>query len=124
MKLINDEVTINKIMLDPFNPRFSTSTSTQQNQIQRMLMDDPKTKDLLNSMQTGLTWVNKIVIRKIESYSDNDRNKLGENISEYTYVVVEGNTRLACLKDEKMNGYFDGSKPIPVIEVVKEHTES
>lgn len=68
--LNNNQVTIDRIMLDPFNPRFSVWNSQQQDLIQRRLMDDPKTKDLLYSMQTGLTWVNKIVVIRLSTYTD------------------------------------------------------
>lgn len=124
MKLKNSNVTIDKIMLDPFNPRFSIPNSQQQQLIQRRLMYDPKTKDLLYSMQTGLTWVNKIVVRRLSTFTDKEKEKLGDNIDLYDYVAVEGNTRLACLKDEKMIKYFDKVNEIPIIEAEKELKET
>ncbi|WP_019229022.1 hypothetical protein [Sedimentibacter sp. B4] len=123
MILKDIKLTIDEIMLDPSNPRFSVSLSSQQEIIQGKLMEDHETKNLLNSMLTGITWVNKIVVRKLTSYAYSDRSNLG-NIEKYKYAVVEGNTRLACLKDEKMDNKFNRSIPIPVIEVVKEENET
>jgi len=124
MKLANQEAYIDQIMLDPFNPRFSISPSKQQEQIQRALMDDQKTKDLLNSMQSGITWVNKIVVRSLNTYDKEGKAKLGNDLHGFDYVVVEGNTRLACLKDSKMGESFNRNTLIPIIEAVKEENET
>jgi hypothetical protein len=124
MILKERQLLIKDIMLDPFNPRFSESPSTEQVKIHNKLMELSSTKELLNSMKSGITWVNKLVIRDIESYSSDQRKKLGEESTNFLYVVVEGNTRLACLKDEKMNEFINRDEPIPVIETVKEADET
>ncbi|QBZ23985.1 hypothetical protein FORC085_916 [Bacillus cereus] len=111
-------------MLDPFNPRFSESPSTEQEKIQKKLMELSSTKELLNSMKSGITWVNKIVVRTIDSYNINQSKKLGEDLTNFSYVAVEGNTRLACLKDEKMDDFINRRHPIPVIEAIKEDDET
>lgn len=123
MKLINLEMTIDKIMLDPFNPRFGKNISNKQSEIRAELMKDTKTKELLNSMKSGLTWVNKIVVRSVDSYTQEIREKLGEDANEHQYVVVEGNTRLACLKDEKMAHLVTNQTLIPVILAEKDDDE-
>lgn len=117
-------LSINEIMLDPFNPRFSESPSTEQEKIQKKLIELSSTKELLNSMKSGITWVNKIVVRTIDSYSINQSKKLGEDLTGFSYVAVEGNTRLACLKDEKMDNFINRRHPIPVIEAIKEDGET
>jgi hypothetical protein len=124
MKLEEKKLLIKQIMLDPFNPRFSESPSTEQAKIQKKLMGLSSTKELLNSMKSGITWVNKLVVRHIDTYSNSQKRKLGEDSSNFSYVVIEGNTRLACLLDEKMENYFDKDEPIPVIEAIKEEHET
>ncbi|PRT08272.1 hypothetical protein C6356_07925 [Bacillus wiedmannii] len=124
MILKEKSLSINEIMLDPFNPRFSESPSTEQEKIQKKLMELSSTKELLNSMKSGITWVNKIVVRTIDSYSINQSKKLGEDLTDFSYVAVEGNTRLACLKDEKMDDFINRRHQIPVIEAIKEDDET
>lgn len=123
MQLVNAELQIHEIILDPFNPRFNEVFTNDQEKIQKRLMELGSTKELLSSMKSGLTWVNKIVVRKISTYTEHEQTDLSSNTSDFKYVVVEGNTRLACLKDVNMTN-FDKSSNIPVIIAEKETEES
>ena len=124
MILENIDLSIDEIMLDPSNPRFGKYLNKNQDELQLELMKDAKTKELLDSMRSGLTWVNKIVVREISSCSKLKLQQLGEEALQYKYIVVEGNTRLACLKDEKMVDIMKNVETIPIICAKREEGET
>lgn len=120
MKLIPYEIELNKIMIDPFNPRFvNEKLLTQESLVSEMLLS-AQSKELLKSMQQDIKWVNRIVVQKIETHHKSD--KLQKLKSEHEYVVVEGNTRISCLKSGKIIGYEESTN-IPVLLAEKEDKE-
>lgn len=112
MILVPKEVALKEIMIDPFNPRFTSNrTLDQKILIEEMLMTK-ESKELLNSMREDIKWVNRIVVQKIE---DHERfEELGLNNDDFLYVVVEGNTRTSCLKSKRIEGYNEDSY-IPIL---------
>jgi hypothetical protein len=84
------------------------------------MLQSSQSKELLKSMQQDIKWVNRIVLQKIEThqYSEN----LKKTNQEYEYVVIEGNTRVACLKSGSIEGY-NQSILIPVLLAEKEENE-
>ena len=88
---------VDKIYLDPNNPRFWTQKTTRDiadrripdQDVQTRTMKDIEThdiKELMNSiLRNGFLPLDRIVVREIENNPDK-------------YVVVEGNRRLAALK--------------------------
>jgi hypothetical protein len=124
MKLIDDTCTIDKIMLDPLNPRFGINSSKlDQTAILDKLLEPKGSKELLSSMKENIKWISKIVIRTISSLTPLERSLYPVNLSGYQYLVVEGNTRLACLKSGKIE-HFNPDSPIPVLIAEKEPEES
>lgn len=121
MKLHPEEVSLKEIMIDPFNPRFTTNkTFDQETLINHMLMSK-ESKELLNSMREDIKWVNRIVIQKIENH---DKSTILESKKgDFNFVVVEGNTRVACLKSKKIDGY-DLDTVIPVLIAEREKDEA
>lgn len=126
MKLIDKEVIIGDIMLDPINPRFLDCFSYKQNDILNSLLGKKSNRELANSMKEGIKWINKIVVREIDNLS-NDKKEKFSDVNNYVYITVEGNNRLACLKsgeiynnNEKVTEYTK----IPVLVAIKEEGES
>jgi len=118
MRLIEKNLRLDSIMIDPNNPRFpSGHDNRSQNDIIEIALDDKSSKELLNSLNTCVRWVNKIVIMKTADY-----NKKHKDLEDYEYIAVEGNTRLACLKSGRVEGY-DQNSEIPVLIAVKENNE-
>lgn len=76
MKLVSDEIRIGEILLDPYNPRFLDVESLNQSELQKKIMKTGDAKELLNSMKLGIKWVNRIVIRKIETLTDNEKAEI------------------------------------------------
>jgi hypothetical protein len=109
MELIPQEVCLKDILLDPYNPRFITQGSEDQQQLLKNLLGKKYVKDLLRSMQIDIKWINRIVLQKIDTH---------EHFSKFNgqsrYIVVEGNTRTACLKSNKIDGITEDSK-IPIL---------
>ncbi|EJT5918385.1 hypothetical protein QTI39_01430 [Clostridium perfringens] len=126
MLLENKNVFITDIMLDSDNPRFGVNKSNlTQEELALYLLNDRKSKELLASMCTALTWVNKIVVMKIEDLSEEDRNKYKlSKKSKYKYIVIEGNTRVACLLHNAMRKVIGLNEKIPVIIANKEKNET
>lgn len=118
MKLIAKEIELAQIMLDPFNPRFIDQSNFDQNNLVKEMLKKKFVKELLRSMQIDIKWVNRIVIQEVDKH---DKYK-SLNSTGYKYVVVEGNTRLACLKSNKIKGINSTSK-IPVLLAQKEKIE-
>ncbi|WP_415322308.1 hypothetical protein [Clostridium perfringens] len=126
MLLENKNVFITDIMLDSDNPRFGVNKNNlTQEELALYLLNDRKSKELLASMCTALTWVNKIVVMKIEDLSEEDRNKYKlSKKSKYKYIVIEGNTRVACLLHNAMRKVIGLNEKIPVIIANKEKNET
>lgn len=124
MKLVPKNIPIGVIMLDPENPRFEARTSLlHQNQLINILVDesDAGTK-LFRSMQKDIKWVNRIVVKGIEHLSKEFIDKYPET-TKYDFIVVEGNTRLACLNHKDMTNFTETTE-IPVLVAEKETHES
>lgn len=110
-----DNVTVDLIMLDPFNPRYAgKKREKKQNEIMSEMLSTQAAKELMNSMKMGLQWVNRIVVRKIDELPDEMKNSILE-ADQYQYVVVEGNTRLACLKSQTLAEIYGNNVSIPVL---------
>lgn len=124
MQLSPDNIQIGRIMLDPENPRFELSKSPRnQEQLISMLVDESEPgKQLFRSMERDVKWVNRIVVKSTKYLSDEFKKKYTES-NEYDYIVVEGNTRLACLKHKEMVKYNDTNE-IPILIAEKEEEES
>ena len=77
-----------EILLDRVNPRYFHGLPKSQEAIIEFVMRQKGTKELANSMQLKLQWINKIVVIKLDDGK---------------YQVVEGNTRLTILKQYIQN---------------------
>lgn len=125
MRLEPKDIEIGKIMLDPNNPRFMNRLDLSQHELQQTIMNGPRSreaKELLSSMKEGIKWVNRIVVRSIGMMSQNEKNGITD-MQNYEFIIVEGNTRLACLKSGHING-FDSNSNIPVLEAKLEDGET
>ena len=115
MELLNLDVEVNKIMLDPLNPRFEgLNSGKSQSEILSTMWALKDTKELMSSMELELQWVNSIVVREIASLSEEDKKSIPES-DKYDYIVVEGNTRLACLKHKNLVKKYGEQFRIPVL---------
>ncbi|NRT88862.1 hypothetical protein [Clostridium beijerinckii] len=120
MEAVNKKVFVSEIMLDINNPRFGRKLNKSQEELQEFLL--VKSTELLVSMQCGLVWVNKIVLAPIEDLSVKERGAFGLIPQGKKYVVVEGNTRVACLLHKSM--MKEARKKIPVIVLEKSDGEN
>ncbi len=108
-------VRVDEIMIDPYNPRFSgLYAKLSQEELLAKVWTTRQTKELLASMEIGLKWVNNIVVRRIESLPY-DKRQVIKGLDRYKYIIIEGNTRLACLKHEKMRKIVLPNYEIPVL---------
>lgn len=121
MKLIPSEIELNNIIIDPYNPRFINEKKVSQESIIQEMLQSKESKELLKSMQQDIKWVNRIVVQKIDTHEFSERIKNSNLKSEY--VVIEGNTRVACLKSGKINDYTESTE-IPVLLASKESDET
>jgi hypothetical protein len=121
MKLVNRDVEIHEIFLDPYNPRFIDQKNDTQENIMQMILNTKDAKELLNSMKINIKWVNKIVVIHKKDFSKIQKEIYGIDNAEY--LIVEGNNRLACLKSNKIPG-IDLNTEIPVILAGKEEGET
>lgn len=109
MKLTPQEIKLEDIIVDPYNPRFISQGAKDQSLLVQDLLGKKYVKDLLRSMQVDIKWVNRIVVQRIETHENSSSlDGMGE------YVVVEGNTRTVCLKSGKIES-IDGESKIPVL---------
>lgn len=109
------DIKISEILLDPNNPRYAGKNAKKnQKEILDCMLKRQETKELMNSMKLGLQWVNRIVVRKVNELPDEIQKELkSDEILEY--IVVEGNTRLACLKSETLKDIYGEDMKIPVL---------
>lgn len=108
-------VKVDEIMIDPYNPRFSELyANLSQEELLAIVWTTRQTKELLASMEIGLKWVNNIVVRRVESLPY-DKRKVIKGLDKYKYIIIEGNTRLACLKHERMKKIVLPNYEIPVL---------
>ena len=120
MELLDKKIKISEIALDPLNPRDNTFAIKNQTEILNSTMKKQEAKELLRSMIECIRWINKIVV-----VTYNDYKKLHPEIelSDYTYIVVEGNTRLSCLKSGKIPN-MNSDTEIPVLLTERGKNES
>lgn len=109
MNLIERNIKLEDMLLDVNNPRSIGDVIDDQQDLQNYIMSQPDTQTLLYSMIEKIRWVNRIVVRR-----DSHSNK---------FIVVEGNTRTACLKSGKIPT-IDEQSLIPVLEAVQEPNET
>lgn len=108
-------IKIDEIMIDPYNPRFSgLYANLSQEELLAKVWTTRQTKELLASMEIGLKWINNIVVRRVECLPY-DKRKVIKGLDKYKYIIIEGNTRLACLKHEKMRKIVLLNDEIPVL---------
>lgn len=115
MDTFDKKILIKEILLDNNNPRFGKILKKSQMELQEKLLNNNKSNELLASMKSRLIWVNKIVLAPIEDLSLNEKETLGIIPLEKKYIVVEGNTRLACLMHKSMKDVFNEKEKIPVL---------
>ncbi len=120
MKLVPFEIELKKIIIDPFNPRFVNEKKVSQETMISEMLQSSQSKELLKSMQQDIKWVNRIVVQKIETHQYSE--KLKKTNQEFEYVVIEGNTRITCLKSGSIEGYNE-STLIPVLLAEQEEGE-
>ena len=98
---IVNEVDYKKVLLDPFNPRFDGELEEMtQIEILEHIKKGDDYKELRESMEKSIRWINLIVVRPIKDLDKITRKKLNiPNIDDYEYIVIEGNTRLTYLYD-------------------------
>lgn len=121
MKLKPIEILLKDVMIDPYNPRFTVTKTNDQSTLIHEMLQSKSSKELLNSMQEDIKWVNRIVVQIIDTHEE--KVKLNSSKTQCKYVVVEGNTRLSCLKSGTIVGYNDETL-IPVLLAEKEVDES
>jgi len=128
MHLVEEYVLIGEVMLDILNPRLGKKVDYTQKELASFLLRGPKSKELLTSMKSGLSWVNKIVVVPISELSENEKEvyrEINSNFEkEYKYIVIEGNTRVACLLNQSMREVFDLNEKLLVIVVSKSDKET
>ena len=128
MKVKEKKIKLKEIMIDSYNPRFVNKIGNSQQEIILHLQKGVEYKELLVSMLKKITWVNKIVVVPIEELSEDEKNLYrldNPNFEQdFKYIIVEGNTRVACLHSEMLKKRFDNGELIPVIVVMKEEGES
>ncbi|BCZ46846.1 hypothetical protein psyc5s11_29130 [Clostridium gelidum] len=124
MEEYNRGILVKEIMLDKNNPRFGGGVNCTQEEIKDRLIHAPKVRELLVGMRAGLVWSNKISVMLISDLSKNELDIIGEIPLDKKYIVVDGNTRLACILENSMKGSYDINKPIPVNLLVKAKGES
>ena len=121
--LKNIEVPLQKLLLDPNNPRFIedhasrveekdfADSGIQAETAERMRRETFRLAELKKSIETnGWQPVDMIFVRRLEALPGH-------------YVVLEGNRRLMALRDLKIAGKVNGHlaaqvDPLPVLEVV------
>ncbi|MFH0734567.1 MAG: hypothetical protein V1773_10055 [bacterium] len=121
MKLIDSQAKIKSIFLDPFNPRFVDPQNFSQEELKKKILSTKESKELLNSMMLDIKWVNKIVVIHKSDFTDKQKNITKTEDCEF--LTVEGNSRLACLKSNKISSINEEST-IPIIIAQKEPSES
>jgi hypothetical protein len=102
---------LEEIMVDPYNPRFIKIKNTNQSDLISEMLESKSSKELLRSLQEDIKWVNRIVVQKIDTH---EYSTIIDKKREFKYVVVEGNTRLSCLKSGLIKGYSEKTE-IPVL---------
>ena len=122
MKLVDKEIIIKDIALDPNNPRNTSFKDKSQAEILKATIAQRETKELLKSMNECIRWVNKIVVVNFDNYKEMFQDTKLEK-KDYKYIAVEGNTRLSCLKSELIKS-FNVNNPIPVLLAEREPGES
>lgn len=122
MKLVDANIKLYEIMIDPFNPRNLYGEYDSQDNILNKILEKGETGELLMSMQKNIKWVNRIVVRKIDSLYEEIRGKIKDS-KDYKYIIVEGNTRLACLKSNQIEEYTKDTS-IPILIAEKEENET
>lgn len=120
MELLDKKVRICEVALDPLNPRDTTFAIKNQNEIIDSTMRKQEAKELLRSMAECIRWVNKIVVVKNTDYKALHPEV---DLSKFAYVVVEGNTRLSCLKSKKIPN-IDSETEIPVLLAERDEKET
>ena len=111
MKVKEKKIKLKEIMIDSYNPRFVNKIGNSQQEIISHLQKGVEYKELLVSMLKKITWVNKIVVVPIEELSEDEKNLYrldNPNFEQdFKYIIVEGNTRVACLHSEMLKKRFD-----------------
>jgi hypothetical protein len=120
MKLTPIDVSLKELMIDNFNPRFTKEKNISQQELISDMLLSKSSKELLRSLQEDIKWVNRIVIQQLEYHEYFESLNKDEN---HKYIVVEGNTRLACLKSGTIKDFNENSI-IPVLLAEKEEEES
>lgn len=111
---------IDVMMIDPLNPRFvGQNRNRTQQEILSYTLGLLPTRELMNSMMQGLQWVNRIVVRKIDELPEGYLASIPDSEG-FEYIVVEGNTRLACLKSETMRARYDDGSGIVIPVLIAE----
>ena len=123
MNLIDQNIKIGVIALDPLNPRDNSFAVKTQNDILSSTMKKQEAKELLRSMKQCIRWVNKIVVVSIKDYLLLHPEPMDASLENFKYVVVEGNTRLSCLKSKQITAITEETE-IPVLVAQKESRES
>ena len=122
MKFQTKDVKIKDILLDPYNPRFVDHVYMSQEVLQSKILKTKDARELLSSMKADVKWVNRIVVKDKKNFTEEQRLNIKD--AKTTYIVVEGNTRLACLKSGTIKQYASSQKKIPVLVASKESGES
>lgn len=121
MNLEDRTIKLKDVYLDPYNPRFLKQDNIAQELILDKILSSKSTKELLSSMKQNIRWINKIVV--IHKSNFTDVQKAISGITDAEFLVVEGNSRLACLKSGKISG-IDDDFEIPILVASKDEDES
>ena len=124
MQLNHVKVPLGKIAINPLNPRNQQLHQLTQEELFSQAMSMASTTELLTSMQEQLLWVNQIVIISREEFCE-IYSIVGDSdeLQMYDYVVIEGSTRICCLKSGEIAD-VDKQTTIPVslVDFEENHT--
>lgn len=120
MKLTPIDVSLKELMIDNYNPRFTKQKNVSQEDLINEMLSSKSSKELLRSLQEDIKWVNRIVIQELDKHEHYANLNKDDN---HKYIVVEGNTRLACLKSGAIEG-FNEETIIPVLLAEMEEDET
>lgn len=123
MELTDKNLKLSEIAIDPVNPRNPNAVHRLQNQIIQETLGQKEAKELLRSMSECIRWVNKIVVIPIKEHKVLNPQLTDYNYEGAIYVVIEGNTRLSCLKSNKIEG-IDKNSEIPVLIANRSQNET
>ncbi len=123
MKLLDDNIMLSKIAIDPANPRSPHNIHKRQEELIENTLQRREAKELLKSMRECIRWVNKVVVVSKQKYIEIHPELLTYDFGDSEFVAVEGNTRISCLKSMQIPN-IQNDTFIPVLVATQESGEA